>query len=155
MKALDPFPRFIANIAPQPNGCWHWTGRIKENGYTQMSVNAKIVPLHRWSYEFFVGPIPAGMEIDHLCHAHDSCHGGRTCLHRRCLNPDHLAPASHAENTLRGVGVPAQNKRKTHCKRGHAFDEHNTLVNARGHRDCRICHALRALRRYHALRGMA
>lgn len=139
MKALDPFPRFIAQVDPQPNGCWLWTGRVKENGYAQFSVNARLTYVHRWVVQFFRGPIPPGAEVDHLCHTPEECTGGSVCAHRRCVNPDHLAVTTHTINTLRGASVPAKNKRKTHCKRGHAFNAANTHINRRGHRECRAC----------------
>lgn len=82
---------------------------------------------HRVSYETFVGPIPAGLTLDHLC---------RNTL---CINPAHLEPVTIKENVLRGDGPTARNARKTHCDRGHAFDETNTGPNANGGRSCRAC----------------
>lgn len=53
--------------------------------------------------------------------------------------PRHLEVVSLKENILRGLSAPAQNKRKTHCKRGHKFNKKNTLKIARGERVCRQC----------------
>jgi hypothetical protein len=80
--------------------------------------------------ELFVGPIPEGLVIDHLCR------------NRGCINPTHMEPVTNAENVLRGEGPTAVNARKTHCKRGHPFDDVNTYVYAKG-RACRMCHQLR------------
>jgi hypothetical protein len=81
---------------------------------------------HRWSYEHFVGPIPEGLHIDHLCRV------------RRCVNPDHLEPVTPKENYLRGEGPTARNSTKTHCKYGHKFDKSNTSVYG-GRRHCNEC----------------
>lgn len=64
-------------------------------------------------------------------------------LHHRCgvrnrVNPDHLEPATHRENSRRGNGVSGRNARKTHCDDGHPFDEANTYW-LRGARSCRAC----------------
>lgn len=83
--------RFEKNIDRQPNGCWLWT-RAKVNGYGVMWISTKPTRhslTHRLAYEHWVGPIPTGKEIDHLC---------RT---RACANPAHLEPVSHLENVRR------------------------------------------------------
>jgi hypothetical protein len=94
---------------------------------------------HRAVYEMEVGPIADGLEIDHLCR------------NRGCVNPAHLEPVTHKENVLRGATVPGLNAVKTHCLRGHEFDEENTRHIARnGRRVCRACMRERC-REYYAL----
>ena len=134
--------------------CWIWTGSTN-HGYGQFYVNGKPTPgrAHRVAYELAIGPIPNGLELDHLCHNRDkSCMGGETCLHRACVNPDHLQPATHRLNGLRGRSVAAVHAAKTHCIRGHEFTPANTDVRPRGSRRCRTCHRDEARARYAAKR---
>jgi hypothetical protein len=85
------------------------------------------VGAHRWSYEALVGPIPPGLEIDHLCRV------------RNCVNPSHLEPVTKAVNILRGESMSARHARQTHCKSGHPFDAENTRMTTDGQRRCRTC----------------
>jgi HNH endonuclease len=121
-------------------GCWRWTGPLHNAGYGMMfTVDRGSVLAHRFAYEALVGPIPEGMQIDHLCHNRDrSCTVAADCPHRRCVRPDHLQPATHRDNTLRGNSPHAQHGRATRCPQGHPYDETNTYVN-RGRRSCRTC----------------
>lgn len=122
--------------------CWPWRGTIGRAGsYGILKFGGKKIYAHRVSYELLVGPVPDGMTLDHLCHTRDeSCLGGLSCLHRRCVNPAHLEPVSGRVNRLRGRSLPAANAKKTHCAKGHPYDEANTYVNrANGARVCRTC----------------
>jgi hypothetical protein len=86
-------------------GCWLWFGGTVPCGYGLFHVagTRKMVQVHRHAYEELVGPIPVGLQIDHQCHNADAtCRGGVTCLHRRCVRPDHMTPATNRENYLRG-----------------------------------------------------
>ncbi|MFD7016051.1 HNH endonuclease signature motif containing protein [Streptomyces sp. NPDC059928] len=83
------------------------------------------------AYELLVGPIPAGLHLDHLCRV------------RRCVNPAHLEAVTCAENLRRGTSFAAVNSAKTECVHGHPFDEENTYFSRR-QRDCRTCRRLRA-----------
>lgn len=134
-KPRPPIDRFLEKISPAENGCWNWVGSVKAIGYGSFGAGPRsvIVYAHRWSYEFFVGPIPTGLQIDHLCR------------NRRCVNPDHLEAVTRRENLMRGEGPAARNARKTHCSRGHEFTPDNTIKSGRGKR-CRICHNARRRR---------
>lgn len=113
---------------PDANGCWPWRGRKNPKGYGQLAIHGAIEPAHRAVYELLVGPIPPERELDHLCR------------NRSCVNPAHLEPVSHRENTLRSPTSPtAVNARKTHCIHGHEFTPANTYVQTGGGRGCRAC----------------
>lgn len=140
---LPVMERFLDRSKPTSNGCRLWTGTINHfTGYGTLSVNNKAEYAHRLAYTLFVGPIPDGMDVDHTCHNGDaSCKGEAECLHRRCVNPDHLEPVTHRTNVTRSHLAPAgKNSRKTHCKHGHKFTPENTITSLSGRRACRACH---------------
>jgi hypothetical protein len=142
--------RFMRHVQELDNGCWRWTAAVKPNGYGITPASGRMWQAHRAAYDLFVGPIPDGLHIDHLCHGRDvSCAGGWGCEHRRCVNPDHLEAVSGRENLLRGRGFVAAQVARTHCPQGHAYDTENTGWN-RGKRKCRACDRIR-----HALRKAA
>jgi hypothetical protein len=128
---MTTLQRFEAKYTPEPNsGCWLWLGSGLPAGYGQMWNGDTVEAAHRISYKLFRGEIPQGLEIDHKCRV------------RCCVNPDHLELVTHKENMRRGCGEMGLNARKTHCKRGHAFDEKNTYWNKNGGRFCRACGAM-------------
>lgn len=145
---------FLARVDKRsPEACWPWTGTLKA-GYGRFLLRkGKRVPAHRWAYERFVGPIPDGLTIDHLCHDPWLCAGGERCPHRRCVNPAHLAPATDADNTLRGNSPSAVNARKIQCDHGHDFTPENTRTRD-GHRECLTCMRLRNQRQTEARREL-
>lgn len=115
--------------------CWLWTGAIQKPGYGRYSFEGRLWLAHRWAYETFVGPIPEGLTIDHLCGV------------KNCVRPDHLEAVTSRENTLRSPNTMAsRHAAKTHCPRNHPYDEANTLVSG-GARYCRKCMADRKRRR--------
>lgn len=141
--------RFWAKVQP-PNeqGCWEWTAATHPDGYGNFSIShGLVVPAHRFVYELLVGPIPADLTIDHVCHNSDpDCPGGAACNHRRCVNPSHLEAVPNKVNVLRGLSNAALNNKKTHCIKGHPFDAENTSIDVRGSRCCLTCGRERALR---------
>ena len=108
--------------------CWVWLGSKTKNGYGQIWNNGKVEYAHRVSFEIHKGDIPSGLEIDHLCE------------NPSCVNPDHLETVTHSENIKRAVHrINYANKRKTHCKHGHALEGDNLRSGQRGKRQCREC----------------
>lgn len=132
--------RFRAKILPADSeGCRLWRGAMYPSGYGCFLFNGSNTGAHRASYEMHVGPIPEGLEIDHVCHTRDTlCRGGVTCKHRRCVTPEHLEPVTQAENNRRGRSPAAEHGRKTHCVNNHPFTEENTY-NHNGKRTCKTC----------------
>jgi len=111
-------------------GCWTWSGPIQPNGYAMMSVGRSRRYVHRLAFETWIGPIPRGLDIDHLCR------------NRACCNPQHLEPVARAENINRGNGpnvLARLNGNKTHCANGHEFTSDNTRMRPSGGRRCRTC----------------
>lgn len=132
--------RFEAKLAVTGE-CWIWTASLTTDGYGGFEFCGKL-RAHRFAYLVTQGPIPDGLVLDHQCHNRDkSCAGGIGCLHRRCVNPDHLESASKRENSLRGTSLHATNAAKTHCASGHPFDAVNTRVTSDGTRARRTCRA--------------
>lgn len=118
--------QFEEQYEVQPDGCWLWTGPMNgEPGYGTMKVFGGYALAHRLSYELFVGPIPDGLVIDHLCN------------NRPCVNYEHLEPVTYRENILRGNGLAAHNARKTHCPKDHPLSGDNLRIYGKR----RFCHA--------------
>src|SRR4051812_40698364 len=111
-------------------GCWEWTASLGTGGYGQVRDGRRTLRAHRVSYEHANGPIPAGLQLDHLCRV------------RMCINPAHLEPVTNRENTVRGVGPEVNRERQsalTRCKHGHRLAGDNILVTDKGYRVCRAC----------------
>lgn len=135
-RKTAPIIRFDKYWIPEPNsGCWIWIGGIASNGYGSFYDGERMDSAHAFSYRYHVGPVQAGLDLDHLCRV------------RCCVNPDHLEPVTRQVNAARGL-CGHHMKGKTSCKRGHAFDDVNTYFNSNGTRECRTCqrHKMRRLR---------
>ncbi len=122
--------RFWAKVMPEPNSsCWFWLASLTDRGYGVWKWKGRC-RVHRITYVAFVGEVPAGLELDHLCR------------NRGCCNPAHLEAVTHLENMRRVAAT------KTHCPRGHAYDGANTYTYTGGgqgtyrQRTCRACNAM-------------
>jgi hypothetical protein len=117
-----------------------WLGATNGNGYgvTSRGGRGTRVYVHRLAWELERGPIPDGLEIDHLCEV------------RGCVNVRHMALVTHRENNRRSRFVPStMNANKTHCPAGHPYDDANTYrpPGAPASRMCRACMAIREAKR--------
>lgn len=138
--------RFLAKFAIDPvSGCWNWTAFINEGGYGMITNDRKPRRAHRISYEIHVGPIPNGLDLDHLCR------------NRRCVNPSHLEPVTRKENLRRsptackagGVTTAALVRARKACPQGHLYSVENTVLTNDGKwRKCKECHRAQERRRY-------
>jgi hypothetical protein len=104
--------------------CWTWTGGLNA-GYGKFQIGGKgsrQIAAHRYAYELLRAEIPEGLVLDHLCR------------NPACVNPWHLEPVPQAINVARGLSA-----KRSHCPKGHPYDEVNTYITPPGVRDCRAC----------------
>jgi len=122
--------RFIDKVHIHPDtGCHVWTACRNTEGYGQFRVEGKTLGAHRYAYEIVVGPVPAGLVLDHLCR------------NPSCVNSEHLEPVTTRENLMRGArrGIFPRPHRDT-CCRGHVGQ---FTLRHNGTRVCRPCDAIR------------
>lgn len=130
-KALEYFEARVERVTE--SGCWIWMGEQLPSGYGRMNHVRKTARAlaHRVSYEHFRGPIPAGLQLDHLCRV------------RICCNPWHLDAVTPQVNFLRGMAPSAVAWRTARCQAGHALVGENVslyqMVSGRQGRRCRTC----------------
>lgn len=128
MIPTDPaVVRYAAKVRLADSGCVEWIGARSGGGYGQVRSQGRQRMAHRVAYEQLVGPVPDGLDLDHLCR------------NRACVNVLHLEPVTRAENIRRGVRYSDDE-----CNRGHAVAEHG-YVSSQGKRRCRICDSLRTM----------
>lgn len=119
--------RVLKRVDQTEEGCWEWPGSTTSNGYGTASYIRddgiqRIAMTHRVVYEALVGPIPEGLDLDHLCR------------NRICCNPKHLEPVPRIVNSHRGAKY-----RPSHCIHGHEYTKENSHFNKYGHIKCREC----------------
>lgn len=128
-------------LVNEATGCWEWTGSKSGDGYARFTFPGGNYA-HRFSYETYIGSVPDGLVLDHLCR------------NTGCVNPEHLEPVTQRENILRGEGWAAQNARKTHCSNGHPFDGSNLHLRRDGARGCCACYRQKAREAYRQKHGV-
>lgn len=129
----------VPEYRPDLGVCWLWTGATMPNGYGNAWNGSEVVGAHRAVYELVVGPIPEGMDLDHLCRV------------RNCVRPSHVEPVTRSENMVRSPLVGA----KTHCPAGHEYTEENTLTTPGQGRKCRTCGRIRQRDDFHGFDSVA
>lgn len=122
MAEVDEVERFFARVDVSGD-CWEWLRGKDKDGYGKYRRHNKHHRAHRYVWELLVGPIPAGLVIDHLC------------KNTSCVNPDHLEPVTWAENLHRGESIQAKFARNKLCPRGHEYRHTQTG----GYRHCWEC----------------
>lgn len=131
---METMKKIVRSLSFTESGCWIWCGSLGRGGYGKVGHYGKTLLAHRFVYTELVGPIPRGLQLDHLC---------RT---RACVNPDHLEPVTCRENLMRGDTWQARNAAKTHCPRGHEYTEQNTYRYPDGRRRCILCRRIDDMR---------
>jgi hypothetical protein len=130
LPVADNPARFWSKVdLSQPDECWLWTARIDKQGYGRIHDGARGQRYaHQVVWELVAGPIPEGLEIDHVCRV------------RSCVNPSHLDAVTHAENLRRSPLTPAAiTAARGTCAHGHPYDAWNTGITTKGTKWCRAC----------------
>lgn len=109
-------------IVDPDTGCWMWQAAINSDGYGHMGVGKRIASAYKVAYELTFGPVPTGLELDHLC------------KRKSCVNPYHLEAVTHKENCLR----QAKSYRKGVCGNGHILADVGFYLTGRGYQ-CAAC----------------
>jgi hypothetical protein len=154
----NPTMYVLANSIPAQGGCVYFTGWTTR-GYARVNLGEgrRAVSAHRLVYESLIGPVPEGLQLDHVCHTRSTaCVGGVACPHRRCVNPHHLEPVTTQENTRRAIERPGSTfnkhgkggpgrKPSDFCHKGHPMTPDNLLWEKRSsasdkkRRRCKEC----------------
>lgn len=88
LTGVTPAARFERKVKPVAGGCHAWTAYRTKDGYGQLWVDGGLVYAHRFAYEQARGPIPYGMQIDHICNV------------RFCVNVAHLQCVTPQQNNM-------------------------------------------------------
>lgn len=137
-----------------PDGCWRVVKNLGpgdppvlspgSKGYVLLQRGGRSVKAHRAIYARWIGKIPDGMQLDHLCR------------NPSCVNPAHLEPVTSKENTRRS---PFFNGRKTYCPKGHPYSGSNLRFgrkkNGSAQRVCAACSRVAVKKCMDRIRGKA
>lgn len=127
--------RFWAKVdrSGGPDSCWPWTAMKLAKGYGGFFHGGALTGAHRISKFLELGDLPIGKLVRHVCN------------NPSCVNPAHLEVGTQLENMQdrKEAGTHASTL-KTMCPQGHPYDEQNTIIDGRGHRQCRACRKARS-----------
>lgn len=131
-KARPMAERFWEKVpvrSPWPEDCWEWTAYVTPDGYGRFQLSArKNSNAHLVAWRLSGSDIPTGWEIDHACR------------NRRCVRPEHLSLVPKNYNAKQGRETRAANQRKkTHCRNGHAYAAEEYKPTKEGWRVCGQC----------------
>lgn len=126
--------RRITKKVERKGDCLIWTGYRGKLGYGYIGYKGKAQLVHRFMYKQFVGEIPEGLVLDHVCR------------NRACIKISHLEPVTQMENVHRGK---VMRRKKTHCANGHEWNVENVRIETTGYLKCRVCDRERQYARYH------
>lgn len=122
-KTMRDLIKYITDrVEIDSNDCWNWTLFRDRQGYGYAHINRKRQASHRVSYTAFIGPIPEGYHVDHVC------------WNPACCNPNHLQVLTASDNCRR-----LRKALMTHCIHGHKFEGRNLIIRNSGSRVCREC----------------
>lgn len=145
-RPAEPLDQRILRLTDRSGDCWLWTGSLDPYGYGRITVKQSPMKAHRVSHETFVGTLPEGLEIDHLCRV------------RHCVKPEHLDAVTHSVNVQRQMAATGTIAGRLlgglqlgeSCSEGHLVDEENAYQR-RGLIACLTCR--RERNRLHAVNG--
>lgn len=91
LRPMTPteFVKFMHSVTVNGRGdCWTWVGKCHRHKYGLTRQDGESAWVHRLSYRHFIGPIPKGLVIDHICE------------NKACVNPAHLKAITLSANGL-------------------------------------------------------
>ena len=130
--SLDTRAKFMKKVRVTPE-CWIWRGNVSSVGYGRIQTEGARWYAHRLAYTLQHGPIPGGLDVDHMCH------------NRLCVNVSHLQLVTRKQNlenqsgphrgNISGVrGVTRRGKRwrvrVTHQGKALSFGHYDDLAEA-------------------------
>lgn len=103
--------------------CMLWRRSISPRGYGELGYKGYSTSVHIHAYKLWVGEIPEGLTINHLCR------------HKLCINPEHLEITTRIRNKIKS------NKKNLICLNGHKLTGNsiNCYFKKTGVRECRKC----------------
>lgn len=131
--------QYFINRVQKTDTCWIWVGTLTAKGYGRFTRGRKMRErAHRWAYEYFVGPIPEGLTIDHLCKV------------KACVNPQHLEAVTSEENIARYHNGRADlyDWQNGKCKKGHDLAVVGYRERPKKGRECMGCRREASKRAY-------
>jgi hypothetical protein len=138
--AIRELPGYLVGkvLFCKSTSCWKWAMAQKQKDGQRVWNGKRQVMAHREFYEALMFPIKPGMDLVWLCND------------KTCCNPEHMAQMTHSEALKRGNSGQAfamRQRAKTHCPKGHAYDEENTRWS-QGKRSCRTCNSEQSAARH-------